>query len=169
MLPHGSCYTVLSNLTTAHHRYVYMSHDELLLQVRHTDGIGIPRLVKWLFALFSTHPIGDTADSVPSLLFPNTFVPTASDTISSKNLSRIPVGIDEDSFTICFSSSYLYVSASRICSTFSFASSKILSASCLSFAASDRSLKASSAICSWISGLGIGIRIRINWSVVIAG
>jgi hypothetical protein len=59
-----------------------MSRDVPLLQARDTDGIGIQRLVKRLFALFSTHRIGDTGDNVLSLLFPNTFAPTASDTIS---------------------------------------------------------------------------------------
>ena len=37
---------------------------------------------KQISALLSTHPIGDTTDSVPLLLFANTFAPTASDTTS---------------------------------------------------------------------------------------
>jgi hypothetical protein len=59
-----------------------MSRDVLLLRVRHTNDNGIRRLVKPLFALFSMPRIGDTDGNVPSLLFPNTFAPTASDTTS---------------------------------------------------------------------------------------
>ena len=81
-LPCGIHCKVLSNLTTAHYRYVYMSRDVPLLQAHYTDGIGIQLLVKQISVLFSTHPTGDTAGSVPSLPFLNTFVPTASDTIS---------------------------------------------------------------------------------------
>ena len=38
--------------------------------------------------------IGDTVDSVPLLLFLNTFASSASDTTSSRNLSRTPVSIN---------------------------------------------------------------------------
>ena len=79
---HGSCYRVLSNPTSVRCRSACMSHDVLPLRVRHTADIGIRRLVGRLFALLSMYPIGDTADSVPSLLCPNIFAPTASDTIS---------------------------------------------------------------------------------------
>ena len=82
-LPCGIHCKVLSNLTTAHYRYAYSSRGAPRLRVRHTDGIGIQRLVKQFFALFSKHQIGDTGDNVLSLLFPNTFAPIASDTISS--------------------------------------------------------------------------------------
>ena len=82
--PHGSCYRVLSNLIIARYRSACRSRDALLLRVRHTDGIGIQQFVKRLFALLSTHRIGDTGDNVPSLLSPNIFAPTASDTIHEK-------------------------------------------------------------------------------------
>ena len=81
-LPHGIYYTVLLNLTSVRCRSVCRSHGVPQLQVRHIDDIGIQPLVKQISALLSTHPIGDTDGSVPSLLCPNTFAPTASDTIS---------------------------------------------------------------------------------------
>ena len=95
VLPHDSCYTVLSNLTIARCRSACMSRGVPQLRVRHTDGFGIQRLVKLLSALLFMHRIGDTDGSVPLLLSPNTFAPSASDTTSSKNLSRIPVCLDE--------------------------------------------------------------------------
>ena len=129
-LPHGTCYTRLLNLTSARCRSACMSRDVLLLRVRHTDGIGIQRLVKQISVLLSTHPIGDTVGSVPSLLFPNTSAPT--DFI--KNLSRIPVSSDfaySVDRSICLPASHSYAAASRICSTFSFAASTTASPSCL--------------------------------------
>lgn len=81
-LPHGNCYTVPLNLTFVRCRFVCRSRGVLLLQARGTDGIGIQRLVKRISALLSMHPIADTDGSVPWLVCPNTFVPTASDTIS---------------------------------------------------------------------------------------
>ena len=81
-LLHGSCYTVPLNLTSVRCRSVCRSRGGPQLRAHHTDGIGIWRLVKRISALLSTHRIGDTVDNVPLLLFPNTFVPTSSDTIS---------------------------------------------------------------------------------------
>ena len=52
-----------------------------------SDSGGEP--VKQIFASLSTHPIGDTDGSVPLPLFPNTFAPTASDTISLKTKLRL--------------------------------------------------------------------------------
>ena len=85
---HGNCYRVLSDLTSARCRSACRFRDGPLLRVPHTDDIGIQQLVKRISVLLSMHRIGDTDGSVPSLLFPNTFAPTASDTISSKNSFR---------------------------------------------------------------------------------
>ena len=83
--PHGTYYRVPLNLTSARCRSACRSRGGPPLRVRHTADIGILRLVKRFFVLFSTHRIGGTVDSVPSLLCPNTSAPTASDTISFLN------------------------------------------------------------------------------------
>ena len=80
--PHGSCYTVPLNLTSVRCRSACRFRGGPPLRMHHTVGIGIRRLVRQISALLSTYPIGDTDGNVPSLLFPNTFAPTASDTIS---------------------------------------------------------------------------------------